>query len=753
MSQTQTQTPSAAGLREPNSILRYLRPEFVYLAAALVFGGALLVLTPPFQSPDEDAHLRRAYALAEGHFLLVKQGKYTGDFQPSGLTALRAAYTRLQRHTEEKTTASEILATGTISTGAEDREFAAFSNAAVHPPLVYLPQAVAVFFARILRFSPLVYLYVGRLANLLAATAVTFLAVRLTPIGKWALSAFALAPTPLFLSATLSPDALTNAFAFLFLAQVLACALGPAETVSGWSLACLAALGAAIALSKQAYFLLPASYLLIPIARMGTWRRYAAGLTLVCGVTLLFVTAWGLIMRSTYSPPDPAMDIDAAARIRNILHDPIGFVGVVLRTATRWQLILEQYLGFLGLFDVRLARWLWLCELVVLALVCAHDFGPASGITVRQALVSAAVAGAVCLTVLIVVYATWDRPGAPWIAVQGRYFIPAGPLAGIALGRVLGSVPVGWQRLSRVEPLAASAAFGLLLTATLVRVHDRYFVDNDKAAAHRSFNRGVALQRAGAGADKVREAFEEAVRLDPDHYLAHSNLGQILKESNPHAAAEHFRAVLRQLPGDVASLTNLANALYLERDFPEAIRLCREAVRLAPDDPNMRKNLAQAVQANEAMENTLRQVSAVLPTFAAESDMLETRYRGTAKEGRYFKPSRGRIVDASGRVPFPEEFRWRCPPPSGDAIGLSGLDVLPSGQAGRMPFYACSAALGVTRRIFVFPPPRGAVLVPDADISWFFQVPLVDLNEAEASQERDYRARIGLQFPLTKIPE
>jgi hypothetical protein len=70
-----------------------------------------------------------------------------------------------------------------------------------------------------------------------------------------------------------------------------------------------------------------------------------------------------------------------------------------------------------------------------------------------------------------------------------------------------------------------------------------------------------------------------------------------------------------------------------------------------------------------------------------------------------------------------------------------------------MPFYACSAALGVARRIFVFPPPRGAVLLADADVSWFFQVPLVDLSEAEASQERDYRARTGLQFPLKKIPE
>jgi tetratricopeptide (TPR) repeat protein len=597
-----------------------------------------------------------------------------------------------------------------------------------------------------------VCLYAGRLLNLLAATALTFLAVRVTPVGKWALAAFALTPETLFLSATLSPDALTNAFAFLFVAQVLACALGLERTVSARSLACLILLGAAIALSKQAYFLLTACYLLIPVGRMGTWRRYVAGFASVCGVTLLCVMAWGLVMRSTYSPPDPAMDIDAAERLRSILRDPIGFFGVLLRTAGRWQFILEQYLGFLGVFDARLPRWLWLSELAVLTLVCARDFGPASGVTVRQALVAAGVAVAVCFTVLVVVYATWDRPGAPWIAVQGRYFIPAGPLAGLSIGRALGSLPVGWQRMSRVQAVAVPAAFGVLLTATLLRMHERYFVDDNQAAAHRSFNRGCALQRAGASSDRVRQAFAEAVRLDPDHYLAHSYLGQMLAQSDPREAAEHFRAVLRQVPGDVVSLTSLANILYLELDYPEAIRLCREAVRLAPEDPNMRKNLAQAVHASEAMDAALRQVSMTLPKLAADDALLETRHRGTATEGLYFKPARGRIVDASGQAPFPQEFSWRCPPPSGEEIRLTGADRSLPGRPERAPFYACSAT-PAPKRMFVFPPPRGATLLADAAMSWFFQVPLADLNEVEAKQERDYRERLGLQFPLAKIPE
>jgi uncharacterized membrane protein len=279
-----------------------LNAERVYLVLALIFGGAFVVLTPPFQAPDEEAHFRRAFALSEGRAVCTKQGDDTGDFQPRGLSAYCTPYKDLAYHAEEKSSFAIIRASADVPFDAEHREFVPFSNAAVHPPLVYVPQALAIFVARLFSSSVLVAFYAGRLANLLAATAATYLAIRLAPIGKWAFACFALTPITLFLTASFSSDALTNAFAFLLIAQVLACAAGPTEQVSNRSLAGLALTGAAIALSKQAYFLLPLSYLMIPVRRLGGQQRYVGGLVLVMGATLLAVAGWGQVVRTIYSP-------------------------------------------------------------------------------------------------------------------------------------------------------------------------------------------------------------------------------------------------------------------------------------------------------------------------------------------------------------------------------------------------------------------------------------------------------------------
>ena len=40
--------------------------KFVYIA--VIFGVLLTILIPPFQSPDEDSHFKKAFVMAEGRF-------------------------------------------------------------------------------------------------------------------------------------------------------------------------------------------------------------------------------------------------------------------------------------------------------------------------------------------------------------------------------------------------------------------------------------------------------------------------------------------------------------------------------------------------------------------------------------------------------------------------------------------------------------------------------------------------------------
>ncbi len=737
--------PSPAGVEKPHIPARLPRPEWVYLALALAFGGAFVALTPPFQVPDEEAHFRRAFQLSEGHVFARKEGGATGDDLPRAVEAVYGRFEPIRQHPAERTTAAAIREAAAVALEPSEREFVGFSNTAIHPPLTYLPQALGVFLARLFFPSVLAGFYAGRLLNLLTAAAVTFLAVRITPVGKWAFAVLALTPMALFMAASLSSDALTNALAFLLVAQVLALALGPGERVPFRSVGWAALSAAALGLAKQMYFFLPLSYFLVPARKLGGARRYAAALALVTGAALLAVAGWSLVVREIYSPPDARYGMDPAEQWRLMRQDPAGFLRVLLGTAQRAPVYGQEYLGWLGSLDTQLPVWLYLAEAALLVAVCAAEFGPCSGVTVRQALVAAGVVSLVTSSILVIIHLTWDTVGAPYVVVQGRYFIPLGPLAGLALGRFLGGLaPRALGGALRVVPAVAASAVPVLLAAALVRVHDRYYVDSDLARAERCYTRGQDVLKRHGPPEQARELFAEALRLDPDHPGANYLQGYELRHARPREAAEHFRAALRREPKHVPTLSLLAGVLARQGEYPEAIRLYRQVLELEPDNASARSNLGQAVQEQKATADFLHHLPAKLREMARSRDLLEERHRGQALQGVYLKPIRTRIAALPGELGAP--LVWRSPPPGGEELCLEGP------AAAGAPFFACSAGplLG-TKWVFVFP--ARAALLADDEVSWYYQRPLAELTDDQRRREGDYRAGRRLRFPLAAPPD
>jgi len=84
--------PAPSGEVLAPAAVRIFGPEWLYLACALLFGGAFLTLTPPFQVADEENHFRRSCELAEGRVIPEKRGDYTGDNLPRSVEALWYLY-------------------------------------------------------------------------------------------------------------------------------------------------------------------------------------------------------------------------------------------------------------------------------------------------------------------------------------------------------------------------------------------------------------------------------------------------------------------------------------------------------------------------------------------------------------------------------------------------------------------------------------------------------------------------------------
>src|SRR5262245_4035989 len=87
------------------SWLRRSAWEVAFLAAFFILGLSFLVVTPPFQVPDEYAHFLRAWHVLEGKALGQRVGTEAGDELPLGISqAFTRDFDRLRFKPLEKLT-------------------------------------------------------------------------------------------------------------------------------------------------------------------------------------------------------------------------------------------------------------------------------------------------------------------------------------------------------------------------------------------------------------------------------------------------------------------------------------------------------------------------------------------------------------------------------------------------------------------------------------------------------------------------
>jgi tetratricopeptide (TPR) repeat protein len=99
----------------------------------------------------------------------------------------------------------------------------------------------------------------------------------------------------------------------------------------------------------------------------------------------------------------------------------------------------------------------------------------------------------------------------------------------------------------------------------------------------KEFNEGVKSQADGRMDDATRH-FQAVLKLAPDFYPAHNNLGTVyLRESNFPAAQGEFEIVLRLKPSDTEAYFNLGNVFLLTKRYDEASHNIQEGLRKQPN--------------------------------------------------------------------------------------------------------------------------------------------------------------------------
>jgi hypothetical protein len=442
--ETRSARRGAAGGRR---FLGFLRdPMQCFVAVALVAGGALIWIVPPFAGIDEPAHFFRSYQLTTGKLLPEESpngGKFHGACVPDDLIH------QVDRHVAH--------ALRNVGVPAEPGSLGRLARCKGHPgehfytystfgsPLPYIPQAVTIGISRAFDPSASTMDTIGRITVLLSYVLLVAVAIRRSPRQKWAFAAVGLLPLALFQSATVTHDGLTIAIALLVVSSALRIADPPVPVPLRSVLLEAGALSIVLALCKPTYIVLALLYLL-PLVGPAR-RREMRPLAAVVGGAVVLSILWNAAVENLWRTDADLLGIkiDPDVQRHRLLTRPWEFVEQAFRSVVHQ---IDDWLrAFVNVGDRVVDLW---PLLVVIALVLAilavslqadRDEPPAFHWQQR-----ALVAVTFLLGIALVFganYIIYTGPNDDEISgLAARYFVPLLVLVPLAIG----VLPWAWAR-------------------------------------------------------------------------------------------------------------------------------------------------------------------------------------------------------------------------------------------------------------------------------------------------------------------
>lgn len=443
-----------------------------YASAYLCFGLIAIVLfafvVPPYQSPDEPAHVRRADQISRGELLAYRlDGAASGGLISRGIDRTSGIFVPLQLDPAGKITPQMRAEAQDVTWENSGVAPQIFSNTALYPPALYLPSVVSILAGKLANLTIVSTLRLARLANGIVSVAIGALAIALAGAGAPWMFALLSLPMSLFLMSSVTHDGPMIALAALAAAILFNSYPGGSLAGSRRSFAAMCAAIALVASARPTY----APLAVLPLLASGhRWAVRLAGVTVIVAIVLV----WSRIVAPLVLF-QIAQEADPSAQWALLRADPLGFLGVIWRTVsfTGWHL-LETFVGRLGWLDTHLPRGYHVFARVEL-LVAAFATVAALAVTrfSPRALVAAAAIVAGSVAVFLSLYVVWTKPGEIYVVgVQGRYLIPLALFLPAALPFGAGAVPPAVARVAFMTLLAFPP---VSIAIAIVAVVQRYY--------------------------------------------------------------------------------------------------------------------------------------------------------------------------------------------------------------------------------------------------------------------------------------
>lgn len=427
----------------------------------LVAGTFMSALIPPFQSPDEFDHVKRAYFLSQGTILLdAPAGQQSGSYLDGGLGAYMGMYSHLPSSRDRRLSIEKADSARDIAWSGQ-KEYTAAPGTAVYFPLIYGPQALALGIGERTGMTVDASYRLARFFVLLASAGVLVLAFLLFPANPLLIALLVL-PMSMFQFSSATLDAFSNALAIFCLAAFLRLSVDRDKAAS-WIFPAFAFCIAILITSRL--HLLP---LLILLAT-SCWYVKNKAKWGVLGITTVFIFGWIVLAMKTTVDHRVSLGGSTGSIIEYYVKHPSMYFKVLLTTLSSTNLLSfygDSFLGILGWLDTpfRTDSYVVMAWLLGLTAVLSISWRRGEG-GLRPAMVLLLCA---ILTVLLLFFAllvSWTpHPASVINGVQGRYlWVPAGMLAYALAGDA--ALAENWRRKLALVLVACLALYSVNETA------------------------------------------------------------------------------------------------------------------------------------------------------------------------------------------------------------------------------------------------------------------------------------------------
>jgi len=402
-----------------------IKLERIYLILVIPLGILYCLANPLGKIPDEDYHVRKSMAIAQGN--LFSHAKENGDAEDKFNVKLAELVST--------STASYKEALNRINIEETDETVDMwYTTMALYAPICHIPQALGIILAKLFKGNLVIQCYSARMVNFVVAILFIYHAIKLIPFKKHIILFISMLPIVLNEFASMSSDALTISISIFFICYILYLKYDNNKLeINRKDIIILTISALIIALCKIVYIPLVFLLFILPKEKFETLKNKNIIIISIVFVSIFLNLVWLIYCSRFLIMFNPG--VNSLEQVKYVLLHPFRYLLIAFRTLNTYgQMFIVHLCGEgLGHFNVQTSvLYVFPCIVIASMLFFINEDREKVQIDKTTKCVTFIIFLLIVALIYTSLYVQWTKLGYSIIeGIQARYFIPILPLIAI----------------------------------------------------------------------------------------------------------------------------------------------------------------------------------------------------------------------------------------------------------------------------------------------------------------------------------